>query len=55
MTDWGKGWDLQNTLTDIRRFFDETEDKPLKEGEFREFWQSLSEEEKDEFRKTKLT
>lgn len=44
----------ENTISDIRRYLtDET--KPFLPGEFTEFWQSLSEEEKHEFKKMDLS
>ena len=44
----------ENSISDIRRFFEEDADPPLKQGEFVEFWKSLTEEEKHEFRITPL-
>jgi hypothetical protein len=43
----------ENSITQIRLFF-ESDERPLKQGEFVEFWKSLSEEEKDEFRHADL-
>jgi hypothetical protein len=43
---------VQNTVTQIREFL--TGDIPLKQGEFVEFWKSLTDEEKDEFRHADL-
>lgn len=43
----------ENSITEIREFF-MTEDSPLKEHEFRDFWVALSDEEKSEFRKAEL-
>lgn len=43
----------ENSITQIREFFT-TGDNPLKEGEFKEFWMSLTDAEKDEFRKADL-
>lgn len=57
MANWGEGWNTgenRNAITDIKLFFD-SEDAPLKEYEFKEFWMSLSEEEKAEFRKADLS
>jgi hypothetical protein len=51
---WGEGWDKQNSITDIKAYF-EAGDPPLKEKEFLEFWKSLSEEEKNEYRKADLS
>jgi hypothetical protein len=44
----------ENSISDIRRFFSEGE-RPLEEREFILFWQSLTEQEKDEFRNAILT
>jgi len=45
----------ENTIGDIRRFFSEGPGSmPLKQGEFIEFWQSLSEEDKIAFKKADL-
>jgi hypothetical protein len=54
VADWGKGWSEQNSITAIKEFFD-TEDMPLKPDEFREFWMSLSDEEKHEYRTAELS
>jgi hypothetical protein len=45
--------DNENSLTALKKFFS-TEDRPVSNLEFTEFWKSLSEEEKDEFRKAEL-
>jgi hypothetical protein len=45
--------DEKNSITDILKFFAD-EEHPLKDGEFKEFWQSLSEEEKAEFKRSEL-
>lgn len=44
----------ENDMLEIKQFFDNTPGLPLKEGEFKDFWMSLSKEERDEFRKQKL-
>ena len=44
---------IENTIPDIREYF-ERGVRPLKPGEFIEFWKSLSDEEKEEFRRTPL-
>jgi hypothetical protein len=44
---------VENTIPEIRAYFEEGAEK-LKPGEFIEFWTSLSDEEKDEFRRTPL-
>jgi hypothetical protein len=44
----------ENSITAIREYF--TRDaEPLKEHEFVDFWKSLSEAEKDEFRRADLS
>jgi hypothetical protein len=43
-----------NSMLDIKKFF-ETDGKPLGDHEFKEFWMSLSKEEREEFRKAKLS
>lgn len=45
--------DDQNSLKDIKAYFD-TKDKPLEQAEFREFWETLNEQEKDELKNMKL-
>lgn len=42
-----------NTITDIKRYLSDGENPP-DNAEFMEFWNSLSDEEKDEFRNTPL-
>jgi hypothetical protein len=42
----------ENTISQIREFL--TGDRPLKQGEFVEFWKTLTEEEKHEFRNADL-
>jgi hypothetical protein len=44
----------ENSITDIRKFFEGPGQKPLEPHEFVGFWQSLSEEEKIEFKTTDL-
>ena len=44
----------ENTIPEIRDFFDETPGMPLKPMEFIEFWRSLSDKERSEFRKANL-
>jgi hypothetical protein len=43
----------ENSISDIRRFFEEGS-RPFEEREFIIFWQSLTEEEKLEFKRTPL-
>lgn len=47
---WKMSW---NTIAQIRKYLN-TDGEPCSTREFMEFWESLTEEEKDEFRKTKL-
>lgn len=42
-----------NSIVDIKKFLT-TEENPLSGAEFTAFWQSLSDEEKDEFKNTEL-
>jgi hypothetical protein len=51
---YGSGPMGENTITDIMRYMNSDPSRPLKEGEFKEFWQSLTEEEKDSYRKMEL-
>jgi hypothetical protein len=44
----------ENSITEIRAFFGATPGNPLKENEFADFWKSLTDKEKDEFRKADL-
>jgi hypothetical protein len=44
---------LQNSMADIKEFFDDPK-HPLQDGEFKDFWLSLTKEERDEFRNTPL-
>lgn len=43
----------RNTLGELMKFFS-TEDNPVGSGEFKTFWESLSDEEKDEFKNAEL-
>jgi hypothetical protein len=43
----------EHKLPDLMKFFS-TDDRPVSTGEFWEFWESLSEEEKLEFKKAEL-
>ena len=46
----------ENTIGDIRRFFTEGPGSmPIKQGEFIEFWQSLSDEDKVAFKTADLS
>lgn len=44
----------QNSIVEIQKFLS-TPDKPLKTAEFSEFWKSLTEAEKLEFKSADLT
>lgn len=44
----------ENSLGELMRFFS-TDERKVGSGEFREFWDSLSEEEKQEFKEADLT
>lgn len=44
----------ENSITDIRKYF-EKDAEPFKDNEFVDFWKSLTEEEKDEFKKADLS
>lgn len=44
----------ENSIADIRRFFSENA-RPLEQNEFVQFWQSLSDADKDEFKKADLS
>lgn len=46
-------FDNQNKLKDIREFFG-TPERPVDASELVEFWESLTNEEKDEFRRSEL-
>jgi hypothetical protein len=48
----GKG-DGKNNIAEIKRFLS-TPEQPLTMDEFKEFWESCSEEEKEEFRTAEL-
>ncbi len=43
----------ENSIVDIKKYLS-TPENPLTTKEFQEFWNSLSEEEKNEFRKSEL-
>lgn len=43
-----------NTIVEIKKYFQTPDQPSLSNKEFMEFWGSLTEEEKDEFRKTDL-
>lgn len=45
--------DKKNTMQDIRKYLTEGAE-PLKDGEFREFWTSLTVEEKTEYQSMNL-
>jgi hypothetical protein len=42
-----------NSIADIKRFF-ETPEKKMTMDEFSDFWNSCTDEEKDEFKRSKL-
>lgn len=42
-----------NSLVDLAAYLS-TPENPVKSGEFKEFWISLTEEEREEFRRTEL-
>lgn len=44
----------ENSIVDIKKYFS-TSGEPLTTKEFTDFWNSCSEEEKDEFRKADLS
>lgn len=44
----------ENNVRDLMEFFS-TEEKPCKSGEFMEFWKSLTDEEKVEFKTADLS
>jgi hypothetical protein len=44
----------ENSMRDIMNFLGSDPQHPLKDGEFGEFWRSLTDEEKDEFRQADL-
>jgi folate-dependent tRNA-U54 methylase TrmFO/GidA len=48
----GKG-NGENSIVDLKKYLS-TEDQPLTMEEFKEFWESLTEEEKTEFKKMEL-
>jgi hypothetical protein len=43
-----------NTVVDLKKFLS-TPENPLTSKEFHDFWSSLNDKEKEEFRKTKLS
>lgn len=43
-----------NSIADIRRFFSENA-RPLEQNEFVQFWQHLSDQDKEEFKKADLS
>ena len=53
MTDEKTDGETLNSINDIRKFLSEGQ-KPLEQGEFIQFWQSLSDEEKTEYLNTPL-
>lgn len=44
----------ENSLREIMDFLGSDPQHPLKDGEFSDFWKSLTDEERDEFRKADL-
>jgi hypothetical protein len=44
----------QNSMKDIKAFFEAHAEPPLQPNEFSEFWMSLSKEEREEYRNTDL-
>jgi hypothetical protein len=45
--------DGENTITDLKRYLS-TEDRPVTMQEFKDFWETCTEDEKVEFKQTKL-
>lgn len=45
--------DKQNSLVDLKKFLS-TPDRPVNTAEMTEFWQSLTDEEKEEFKSADL-
>lgn len=45
--------EVNNSIVDIKKYLS-TSDNPLSTKEFQDFWNSLTEEEKNEFKKTEL-
>jgi hypothetical protein len=43
-----------NTIVEIKKYLSTPDQPPMSNKEFMEFWNSLTEEEKDEFRKVEL-
>ena len=52
--DWQNNPNATNSLYAIHEFFD-TVDQPMTMQEFFEFWRTLSKEEKEEYKRTRLT
>lgn len=50
---WEHDGQHRNTIVDIKKYLS-TSENPLTTKEFQEFWNSLTEEEKEEFRTTEL-
>jgi hypothetical protein len=44
----------ENSIADLKKYLS-TPDRPVSMGEFKEFWDSCTEEEKTAFKETKLT
>lgn len=44
---------VDNSIVDIKKFLS-TEERPVSMSEFNEFWKTLTDEEKAEFKKTPL-
>lgn len=53
MDEMQKEIEAHNTMTSIREYL-MASDPPLQPGEFAEFWKSLTEEERQEFKNTPL-
>lgn len=45
--------DILNSITDLKRYL-ATEDKPVTMQEFKDFWESCTSQEKEEFKRAKL-
>lgn len=45
--------EMINSIVDLRKYLG-TKDRPVSTGEMTDFWHSLSTEEKEEFKSTKL-
>lgn len=52
--DWANNPNATNSLFAIYDYFD-TSDQPMRIQDFYEFWNTLSKEEKEEYRRTRLT